>query len=431
MLALLLALGGAWSTAAGIAAAEPNAAEIDTARKLYKEALERRKVGDEAAARTKLQGAYALTKSAVIGVELAKCELALGKLIDAREQAIEVEGLPVTAKETKASTDARAEAARMVKDLEQRIAFVVVRLVDVTPGTTPSVTLDGAALPLEALGLPRSVDPGKHVVAASIAGGESAEVEVLVVEAETREVSLSLAARTNDPVEASATPTPKPADPSPRDVTATGTDEDRPDRSARLEVAARAAYGLPTGRADSNVAMSDAFSNVIPIWVDAGLRLTPETFVGGYFSYGVASVKSGGAVCPSGASGCSAHDVRVGLELLYHVPSSGGRSDPWLGVGVGYEWLTYDLSIPTSKGTNTGSETIRGFELLNLQAGYDYRIAPSVGLGPFVSFSLAKYTSYSYSVTASGVAQPEKSGDIDDGKLHQWLLLGVRGALRL
>jgi hypothetical protein len=179
-------------TIVGGANADPSAADLDTARTLYKDALDLRKNGDEAGALQKFKGAYALTKSPVMGIEVAKSELALGKLVDAREQALEVDALPVTAKETKASADARGEAKKMAADLKTRIPSLKIRLVDVPYGTKPNVTIDGASVPFEVLGEARSVDPGKHTVAASVSTESPATSDVQVAEGESKDVTISL-----------------------------------------------------------------------------------------------------------------------------------------------------------------------------------------------------------------------------------------------
>ncbi len=406
-----------------VAHAEPTPAEIDTARRLYKEALELRKSGGEASALVKLKAAYALSKSAVLGLEVAKSEAALGKLIEAREQAIEIESLPVVAKETKVSADAREEATRLAAAIEQRIASVNVRLTGVPSGSTPNVTIDGVPLPSAALGLGHAIDPGKHAITASAGNGPIASVEIVLGEGESRDVTLSLATTDRPP----AAPTPdkhvdQPAPPTP----------DTANGGIRFELGARLGYGLPMGSADASTTLGDALGGLAPFGVDGALVLPAGWSFGGYLAYGIASVKRGGPFCPSVASSCSGHDIRVGVEVLYHFSVGGPGADPWIGFGAGYEWLAYDLSAPTNTGGNaTGTESVKGIELLNLQAGCSWRLAPTLGLGPFLQLSLGKYTDYSYSITSNGVAQPEKSGSIDAPKMHEWLQLGVRGALRL
>jgi hypothetical protein len=100
--------------------------------------------------------------------------------------------------------------------------------------------------------------------------------------------------------------------------------------------------------------------------------------------------------------------MRFGFNLHYHL-LPGDDYDPWVGIGVGYEILNLNL-YPGS-----GSASLRGFEVPNVQFGVDIRATDNLSAGPFITFALAEYTSASgYAV--SGV----------DKKLHQWLIFGVR-----
>jgi hypothetical protein len=172
---------------------------------------------------------------------------------------------------------------------------------------------------------------------------------------------------------------------------------------------------------------------MIPIWVDAGYRVNPSIYVGAFFQYGFMSVKSSnnnGSGCPQGLD-CSAHDIQIGANLHYHIlPAT--SFDPWVGVGVGYEWVglsakgTYNLA-----GNNYAvdtSSTVKGFQFLNLQAGGDYRATPDFGVGPFISLSLGQYSSYSSTDNPSSTTI---SGDLTDKGMHEWLTIGVRGQYNL
>jgi hypothetical protein len=172
----------------GIAYAEPTAADLDSARELYKAGLELRKNGDERAALAKFKAAYALSKSPVIGVDVGKSHVALGELVEAREQYLDVDALPVSAKEGKASVDARAEATKLAAEIKPRIPTLKILLSGATV-PPPKVTIDGAAIPNEALGQPRAVNPGTHTVGISNGGAERT-MSVTVTEGESRDVPL-------------------------------------------------------------------------------------------------------------------------------------------------------------------------------------------------------------------------------------------------
>jgi hypothetical protein len=123
----------------------------------------------------------------------------------------------------------------------------------------------------------------------------------------------------------------------------------------------------------------------------------------------------------------SKEGFEVGLRTGYAVPlgNAGGdekQSDtiagaiplwPWIGAGLGYEWLR----LSSSGGEEAVNGTLSGFEFVNLQGGVDFKPLDDTnfGVGPFLAFSLAQY-----STAADG-------GDIRDKTLHEWLNLGVRG----
>src|SRR5262249_22043093 len=126
------------------------------------------------------------------------------------------------------------------------------------------------------------------------------------------------------------------------------------------EFGARVGIGLPLGDVSGNngntgadTSMSTPFGTLVPLIGELGVRVERSFFIGLYVGYGFLSVNTGrqGQGCVQGAS-CDAHDVRLGIEGLYHL-SPDGPIDPWLGIGFGYEWLS--LHGEQSSGTLTGS----------------------------------------------------------------------------
>jgi hypothetical protein len=118
--------------------------------------------------------------------------------------------------------------------------------------------------------------------------------------------------------------------------------------------------------------------------------------------------------------------VRLGVQVQYHfLPKK--ELDPWLGAGLGYEWLTRATEQSfDGVGTET-SITVKGFELINLQGGLDFKVAPGLALGPFLFFSIGRYTSLSGSCSGNTCDDFTPRGDDPgDDATHYWLLLGVR-----
>lgn len=206
-------------------------------------------------------------------------------------------------------------------------------------------------------------------------------------------------------------------------------------RAEGFELGARTGYAIPMGKVSdegTSNKLSDSVSGVIPLQLDVGYRVLPSLMVGGYIMYGFgitgdALDKSCDLIKASGAdASCTSHDVRLGLQAQYHfMPDA--SVDPWIGGGIGYEWLTFGF-----KGTRNGvssevSTTGHGFEFINLQGGADFSVAPKVGIGPFLSFSVGQYAKAS----CDGAGCAGTSNDIDKKAMHQWLTLGVRGTFVL
>lgn len=183
----------------------------------------------------------------------------------------------------------------------------------------------------------------------------------------------------------------------------------RADEATRmgLSFGARAAYAWPFGDLAKDVPLtgtvksSDTFDRMIPIWVDATLRLGGGVELGPYFQYGWVSGKSGFA---------DAKDWRVGAQLNYRLTPAGGLT-PWLGVGAGWEWLKFD----NSTGFSGGNPDVSGFDTM-VQAGADFRVSPNVAIGPFVAITFGRFS----------------SGDLFDAPInagkgwHEWLHVGAK-----
>ncbi len=200
------------------------------------------------------------------------------------------------------------------------------------------------------------------------------------------------------------------------------------DRGA-IQVGLRFGYGVPfgkTGRTATDLVDNDLSSSIsgqIPIGFDAGYLITPHVYVGLLFQYGFGLVGSAGdRFCNQSGVTCSASDTTLGIGAHFHLNPT-ASFDPWIGLGVGYEW--FDLS--TSFAGQSGSLTESGLEYVNVQLGGDIGVAPNLAVGPFVSFSAGQYGS----VSQDNVATGSTSRDIVDKSFHEWLLFGVRGAYNI
>lgn len=170
----------------------PSSADMESARALIKQARALRDAGDLPGAAEKFKAAHALGRTPVTGIELAKAYAAIKKYVEARDVALQVTVIPVTSDETSRSTDARAEAAKLAADLKPKLAALRVEI-ELTPkgrSGAPTVTIDGQAVPAEALSEARTVNPGTHDVVARVGDGPEARASATVEEGASGSVKL-------------------------------------------------------------------------------------------------------------------------------------------------------------------------------------------------------------------------------------------------
>jgi hypothetical protein len=150
------------------------------------------------------------------GLDLAKAMVARGKLVEARDLAMQVTRMPARAGEARAYAKARAAARQLATELAARIPSIVITVKGPADARELQVTLDGVALVSEALGLPRKVNPGAHTIVARAPGFEVAEANVALEGAETREIEVTLKPVRAEPA-ASTRASPQPLRPAPHE----------------------------------------------------------------------------------------------------------------------------------------------------------------------------------------------------------------------
>jgi hypothetical protein len=209
----------------------------------------------------------------------------------------------------------------------------------------------------------------------------------------------------------------------------------------RLHLGLRTGFGVPYGKyadvrtlassRDEDVnALGDDTHGVIPLWFDVGYRLSQHLMLGGYFMYGFVLPKAASATdplgggCPEGLD-CFASGLRFGIQGQYSFAPS-ATVNPWLGLALGYERVSSQLTGELFSIPIDASTTHAGPDLLQLQGGADFRAGHAFALGPFAAASVMQYTSCTIEL-----AGQESSCELDDGGWHGWLVLGVRGALEL
>jgi hypothetical protein len=189
--ALPLVAAGLMAIAVAPTARAQSAEDRETARSLFETGKTKRDKGDWAGALEAFKAADAIMNVPTTKLAVARAYAALGKLADARDAAVRVEQIPVDPKETRAFADARVAARDLAAELAPRIPTLVVSLKGAPEGDETTVTIDGSKVPLAALSAPRKMNPGSHVVVASLNGGEVKE-NVTIAEREAKTVTLDV-----------------------------------------------------------------------------------------------------------------------------------------------------------------------------------------------------------------------------------------------
>jgi hypothetical protein len=193
-----------------------------------------------------------------------------------------------------------------------------------------------------------------------------------------------------------------------------------------FQIALRTGYAVPMGNArgpnpgvtTQNLAMSDAFSGQVPIFLEIGGKVVPNVFLGGYLGLGFGGPAGQfDTLCQQGNLSCVTVGLRLGAEIQYHI-LPGESANPWIGYGIGYE----SIALGMSQGGQTYTDSLSGIEFAHLMGGIDFRVNPIFGIGPFVDFSAGTYSSFHVETTLGN-----EDGDIPTTTTHEWLAFGVRG----
>jgi len=186
-------------------------------------------------------------------------------------------------------------------------------------------------------------------------------------------------------------------------------------------------YGVPTGSVakdattgSTNLPLSDELSGKLPLDLDVGYFVTPQLFVGTSFQIAYGLVNDQRAFSPGACTGtgssCSGTDLRVGLVSTFRFGTD-DYFEPWVGLGVGYEWT----KLHGEDATGSGDMTLRGFDLA-LQVGGYFSVSSTVSFGPYVAYNVGQYRSMDIS---SGSFSD--GGEIPKKAFHGWFQVGMRG----
>ncbi len=194
--------------------------------------------------------------------------------------------------------------------------------------------------------------------------------------------------------------------------------------------------GLPLGNADGGATLfadvndgSEAFvtrdgsmsgiaSFQVPLALDLGYRVSPTWWLGLRPHVGTGGK---GDECPTTAS---CHFTGVGLSALlkyHHNPK--GSMDPWLGVGLGWEWLLTTLSVAIPQSVRA-KQALSG-PLLQALGGLAFDLGAHIHAGPYATASIGRYVWNS--LDCSEQLGCPSSYFVKNGAFHAWLGIGVGG----
>lgn len=191
-----------------------------------------------------------------------------------------------------------------------------------------------------------------------------------------------------------------------------------------LVIGARVGYASPFGDVvRDGASLEDVADAKLPIWLELGYRFDRRVRGELYLEVAPASVADGS--CAPDVP-CSAADVRFGVAVRFHLAPA-ALLDPWIGLGVGLEMLRAEVFDP-GPFRAPGRYELRwsGIEL-PLEVGLEIAVADRISLGPYLSVSVAQFTS----VRERPVGGASATGALDARATHGWLQLGLAASLRL
>ena len=194
-----------------------------------------------------------------------------------------------------------------------------------------------------------------------------------------------------------------------------------------FEIALRVGYAPPYGRTDrSHDRLAADLTGQLGFSVDVGYRINERVYAGVFGHYGL--------VFPACydeyiAGTCTGFDLRAGVAVQVHLWPR-GPIDPWVGVGLGYEYLRWDLDgYFIDNQHSSSSRRFYGFEFGSIQIGADYRVGRHLGIGPFFALTVAQFTHYDAAFANNG--SPYHLADDTGDSAHGWVFFGMHAVYDL
>ena len=183
--------------------AQPSPAEKETARSLMIEGRARRDRKDVKGSLESFQAADAIMHVPTTGFEVARAQVALGQLVEARDTLRRVLRIAAKSDDPRPFAEARASAQQLDDELAERIPSLHVVVSGAPEGASASAQIDAMNVPAEAMSVPIRLNPGHHTITVT-AGGATGHGEVVLDERATKTVTIELPA--SAPADPAATP---------------------------------------------------------------------------------------------------------------------------------------------------------------------------------------------------------------------------------
>jgi hypothetical protein len=139
-------------------------------------------------------GAHEIMHVPTTGIEVARTYARLGKLVEARDAALEVLRIPVAPEERDPFRVARRAAEELARKLAREIPELMVQIAPPEAAGSATLRIDGRSIPRAAASLPHALDPADHVVEVAARGFKVAERRVALAIGEHKSVLITLEA---------------------------------------------------------------------------------------------------------------------------------------------------------------------------------------------------------------------------------------------
>jgi hypothetical protein len=168
----------------------PSPAERETARSAMDEGDLLRESGDLQGALARFVAAHEIMRLPTTGLEVARLQVQLGMLVEARQTALEAAHVPESPGERPVLAQARRAASSLAEEIAPRVPSLTMRVVP--PDAPYSITVDGVRLSEASRALPFRCNPGEHEIVVEAAGYQTVTQHVVLLESTDRLAQVSL-----------------------------------------------------------------------------------------------------------------------------------------------------------------------------------------------------------------------------------------------